>query len=143
MSVSQVTSEELSRRIEDERAAIHAEYEQERIAYQKLLKDYNRQEAQLENLQDQMMGSHENRSVSNMSFLDSELDLESAYGSTSARSSFRSRTGPPSVATTVAAGDAAASATAEGADSAAVPADVGLTLKLQQKLKGCLKDRNY
>ena len=84
-----MTSEELSRRIEDERAAIHAEYEQERIAYQKLLKDYNRQEAQLENLQDQMMGSHENRSVSNMSFLDSELDLESAYGSTSARSSFR------------------------------------------------------
>ena len=46
------------------------------------------QEAQLENLQDQMMG-HENRSVSNMSFVDSELDLESAYGSTSARSSFR------------------------------------------------------
>ena len=44
----------------------------------------------------------------------------------------RSRTGPPSVATTVAAGDAA---TAEGADSAAA-ADVGLTLKLQQKLKG-------
>ena len=84
-----MTSEELSRRIEDERAAIHAEYEQERIAYQKLLKDYNRQEAQLENLQDQMMGSHENRSVSNMSFADSELDLESAYGSTSARSSFR------------------------------------------------------
>ena len=40
---SQVTSEELSRRIEEERAAIHAEYEQERIAYQKLLKDYNRQ----------------------------------------------------------------------------------------------------
>ena len=47
------------------------------------------QEAQLENLQDQMMGGHENRSVSNMSFADSELDLESAYGSTSARSSFR------------------------------------------------------
>ena len=38
-----MTSEELSRRIEEERAAIHAEYEQERIAYQKLLKDYNRQ----------------------------------------------------------------------------------------------------
>ena len=41
------------------------------------------------------MGSHENRSVSNISFADSELDLESANGSTSARSSFRSR--PPLV----------------------------------------------
>ena len=29
--------------MEQEKAAIHAEYEQERIAYQKLLKDYNRQ----------------------------------------------------------------------------------------------------
>ena len=38
-----LSEEELSRWIEEERAAIHAEYEQERIAYQKLLKDYNRQ----------------------------------------------------------------------------------------------------
>ena len=29
--------------MEGEKTAIHAEYEQERIAYQKLLKDYNRQ----------------------------------------------------------------------------------------------------
>ena len=42
-SSGQVTSEELARRLGEERAAIHAEYEQERIAYQKLLKDYNRQ----------------------------------------------------------------------------------------------------
>ena len=37
------------------------------------------------------------------------------------------------MATTAAAGDISATAAAEGADSAA--ADVGLTLKLQQKLK--------
>ena len=41
-----MTSEELSRRIEEERAAIHAEYEQERIAYQKLLRDYNSEKQQ-------------------------------------------------------------------------------------------------
>ena len=38
-------------RLETEKAAIHAEYEQERIAYQKLLKDFNRVELQCENLQ--------------------------------------------------------------------------------------------
>ena len=39
-------------RLETEKAAIHAEYEQERIAYQKLLQDFNRKEAVTENLQD-------------------------------------------------------------------------------------------
>ena len=41
-------------RLEGEKAAIHAEYEQERIAYQKLLKDFNRMEAAAENLQDEV-----------------------------------------------------------------------------------------
>ena len=41
-------------RLETEKAAIHAEYEQERIAYQKLLKDFNRMEAVSENLQDEV-----------------------------------------------------------------------------------------
>ena len=40
--------------MEEEKAAIHAEYEQERIAYQKLLKDFNRMEAATENLQDEV-----------------------------------------------------------------------------------------
>ena len=38
-------------RIEAEKAAIHAEYEQERIAYQRLIKDFHRVEQQCENLQ--------------------------------------------------------------------------------------------
>jgi hypothetical protein len=37
--------------MEAEKAAIHAEYEQERIAYQRLIKDYHRVEQQCENLQ--------------------------------------------------------------------------------------------
>ena len=48
---SQVNSEELLQRLEEEKANIHTEYEQERIAYQKLLKAYNRLEVQYENLQ--------------------------------------------------------------------------------------------
>ena len=49
-----MTSEELSRRIEEERAAIHAEYEQERIAYQKLLKEYNMLEAVNDDLKEKV-----------------------------------------------------------------------------------------
>ena len=48
---SQVNSDELLQRLEAEKANIHTEYEQERIAYQKLLKAYNRLEVQYENLQ--------------------------------------------------------------------------------------------
>ena len=48
---SQIDSEELLQRLEAEKANIHVEYEQERIAYQKLLKAYNRLEVQYENLQ--------------------------------------------------------------------------------------------
>ena len=48
---SQIDSEELLQRLETEKANIHTEYEQERIAYQKLLKAYNRLEVQYENLQ--------------------------------------------------------------------------------------------
>ncbi len=44
---SQVNSEELLQRLESEKANIHTEYEQERIAYQKLLKAYNRLEVQV------------------------------------------------------------------------------------------------
>ena len=41
-------------KLESEKAAIHQEYEQERIAYQKLLKDFNRLEMANENLQDEV-----------------------------------------------------------------------------------------
>ena len=40
--------------MEDEKTAIHKEYEQERIAYQKLLKDFNRLETANDDLQDQV-----------------------------------------------------------------------------------------
>ena len=38
-------------RLEAEKQQIHSEYEQERIAYQKLLKEYNRLELLRDNLQ--------------------------------------------------------------------------------------------
>ncbi len=67
---------------------MHAEYEQERIAYQKLLKDYNRLEAQMENLQDELQqarGGNLDRSLSSASFMSSMVaaEDESAYGSRS------------------------------------------------------------
>merc|ERR1719410_1225693 len=72
-------------RLESEKAAIHAEYEQERIAYQKLLKDFNRMEAATENLQDEvniLRGGGGRASVVSIAEGD-----ESAYGSVSGRSS--------------------------------------------------------
>lgn len=93
----QVTSEEFVRRLDEEKAIIHAEYEQERIAYQKLLKDYNRLEAQFENLQDELHqargGDPGERSMSTLSFASSFVgempgEEESAYGSQSGNGSF-------------------------------------------------------
>ena len=89
-------------RLEDEKAAIHQEYEQERIAYQKLLKDFNRLEQANENLQEEVFnlrggGNRHNRNVSSVSMAssfvgDEDMSLrvgeeESAYGSVSGRSS--------------------------------------------------------
>ena len=39
---------------EKEKAAIHAEYEQERIAYQKLLKEYNTLKAAIDDLKERV-----------------------------------------------------------------------------------------
>ena len=64
---SQVDSEELLRRLEEERATIHTEYDQERIAYQKLLKAYNRLEAQFENAQDELRQVRGDDMMSNVS----------------------------------------------------------------------------
>ena len=88
-------------RLESEKSAIHQEYEQERIAYQKLLKDFNRLEMANENLQEEVNilrgGNRHNRTISNVSMTSSimgEEDMslrvgeeESAYGSVSGRSS--------------------------------------------------------
>lgn len=84
-----VDSEELRKRVEEEKANIHAEYDQDRIAYQKLLKDYNRLEAQLDNVQDELhqaRGGSGDRSMSNMSSFIG-LDDESAYGTISGKRS--------------------------------------------------------
>ena len=40
--------------MEEEKAAIHAEYEQERIAYQKLLKEFNTLEAANDDLKEKV-----------------------------------------------------------------------------------------
>jgi len=99
-SSSQVNPEAVSR-LETEKAAIHQEYEQERIAYQKLLKDFNRLEMVNENMQEEINilrgGNRHNRTISNVSMTSSimgEEDMslrvgeeESAYGSVSGRSS--------------------------------------------------------
>jgi len=99
-SSSNISPEQVSR-LESEKAAIHQEYEQERIAYQKLLKDFNRLEMANENLQDEVNilrgGNRHNRTISNVSMTSSimgEEDMslkvgedESAYGSVSGRSS--------------------------------------------------------
>ena len=47
-------SAELVARMEGEKTAIHAEYEQERIAYQKLLKEYNMLEAVNDDLKEKV-----------------------------------------------------------------------------------------
>jgi len=91
-------SSELVSRLENEKAALASEYEAERVAYQKLLKDFNRLEAAQENLVEEvnvLRGGASNRTVSSVSMLSSmDTDFnslrgeeESAYGSVSGRSS--------------------------------------------------------
>ena len=52
--LGQEASSELLRNVENERASLKNEFDQERIAYQKLLKAYNKLEAQYENSQDEL-----------------------------------------------------------------------------------------
>ena len=73
---------ELVARMEEEKAAIHAEYEQERIAYQKLLKDYNLLETANDDLKDRVTmlrgGGKSDRAVSNLSMTSSLMTEEDA-----------------------------------------------------------------
>ncbi len=129
----QVTSEEFQRRLEEEREGMHAEYEQERIAYQKLLKDYNRLESQFENLQDELYTAKGiERTPSSMSFTSSFIGAEDESAYISGKSSVRSSTAGGS----------------GGADRPRLDQvewtgedSVGLTVKLQQKLNQAQKDR--
>ncbi len=132
LAKGQVNSEEFQRRLEEERGTIHAEYEQERIAYQKLLKDYNRLEAQFENAQDELYQARGiERAPSSMSFASSfvgALEDESAYGSEANRSSIRSSDRAVRL-------DPVEFDLGEGNEA------VGLTLKMQQKLKEAQRDK--
>ena len=99
--------------MEEEKSAIHTEYEQERIAYQKLLKEYNMLEAANDDLKEKVNklrggniieNSHQqylttfsldkhDRTISNVSMSSSMMidedfaSLESAYGGSSAGTS--------------------------------------------------------
>ena len=132
---------ELVARMEEEKAAIHAEYEQERIAYQKLLKDYNLLETANDDLKDRVTmlrgGGKSDRAVSNLSMTSSlmtEEDVslvtmredESAYGgSMSDRSNVVSRQERDRNLETV----------------TVMPEDVGLMMKLQAALKEAHREK--
>ena len=128
--------------MEQEKAAIHAEYEQERIAYQKLLKDFNLLETSNEDLKERINmlrgGDKADRTISNMSLTSSlmtEDDVslltvredESAYGgSMSGRSSVVSRQERDRNLETV----------------TVMPEDMGLMMKLQAALKEAHREKD-
>ena len=127
--------------MEQEKAAIHAEYEQERIAYQKLLKDFNLLETANDDLKERINilrgGGKTDRTISNLSMTSSlmtedELSLmtvredESAYGgSMSDRGSLASRQERDRNLETV----------------TVMPEDMGLMMKLQAALKEAHREK--
>ena len=130
---------ELVARMEQEKAAIHAEYEQERIAYQKLLKDFNLLETVNDDLKERINllrgGGKADRTMSSMSLTMTEEDVslmtvredESAYGgSMSGRSSVVSRQERDRNLETV----------------TVMPEDMGLMMKLQAALKEAHREKD-
>jgi len=123
-------SSELLRNVENERDSLKNEFDQERVAYQKLLKAYNQIEAQYENSQDELNamknphGSEMN--FDSMSFASMSVNEdESAYGgSQSGISSQRSSMQVPENHTI-----------SGGNGDFDDKIDVGLTVRLQHKLK--------
>ena len=110
---------ELVRNLENERDSLKNECDQERIAYQKLLKAYNKLEAQYENAQDELQSlKHPNgEAFDSMSFASMSInEEESAYGGSQSMGSVRSSAEPPT-------------------RNNDVEIDVGLTVRLQHKLK--------
>ena len=95
----QEASTEKMRNLENERDSLKNECDQERIAYQKLLKAYNKLEAQFENAQDELSAlknPNGSETFDSMSFASMSLhDEESAYGgSQSGTSSIRNSNVP-------------------------------------------------
>jgi len=124
----EIATEQL-RNTENERDTLKNENDQERIAYQKLLKAYNKLEAQYENSQDELnalKNPHGSETFDSMSFASMSIteENESAYGGsqTGTLSSVRSMTQVPEN-------------TATNFDNDDDKIDVGLTVRLQHKLK--------
>ncbi len=67
---SMVTVEEAKRQVGQERTTAHAEFEQERIAYQDLLREVSRKEAQIDNLQEEIAHLKKELRAGNVSFVD-------------------------------------------------------------------------
>ena len=134
----QEASAEQVRNLENERDSLKNECDQERIAYQKLLKAYNKLEAQFENAQDELNAiKNPNGSEANfdsMSFASMSMNEdESAYGgSVSGTSSMRS-SNVPEIAVKDGLGVPVGSSGRSGAEEDRI--DVGLTVRLQHKLK--------
>merc|ERR1719270_3185259 len=98
----QEAATELLRTVEIERDSLKNEFDQERVAYQKLLKAYNKLEAQYENSQDELnalKNPHGSETFDSMSFASMSIteENESAYGGsqTGTLSSVRSMTQVP------------------------------------------------
>jgi len=103
-----------------EKEEIHAEYEQERIAYQKLLKEYNRLELQRDNLQDEV---NLLRGTANDETIYDLKEDESAYGD--------SISGRSSMVSTLERDRTLESLTTEGNPTQ----DIGLLMKFQGALR--------
>ena len=127
----QVASDEQMRSVMEERDAIKSECDQERIAYQKLLKAYNKLEAQFENAQDELASYKGQNNQDSMSFASSMMSVadtedESGFGdSQSGRSSMRLSE----------VNESTASKKEPPREQSQDQLDVGLTIKLQHKLK--------
>ena len=135
----QEASVEQLRVIENERDMLKNDCDQERVAYQKLLKAYNKLEAQFENVQDELGNlknpnggeTFDSMSFASMSVAGDVTEDESAYGGSNI-------SGISSVRTTSAVGgqvpvDKNNKADHDQDDDLKV--DVGLTVRLQHKLK--------
>jgi len=118
-NVSKIEPVELER-LETEKKEIHAEYEQERIAYQKLLKEYNRLELQRDNLQDEV---NVLRGTPHDETLFEAKEDESAYGG--------SNSGRSSMVSTLERDRQLESITADGNATQ----DIGLLMKFQGALR--------
>uniref|UniRef100_A0A0K2VG83 Myosin 5 [Tribolium castaneum] n=1 Tax=Lepeophtheirus salmonis TaxID=72036 RepID=A0A0K2VG83_LEPSM len=123
------TSDIISK-LQQEKLSMSQEYEQERIAYQRLVNEYNKLEALYENVQDELNSSGRRTSLVSLTTNEGE-DIDSSYGSQSGRSSMRSTHD-----------QLHKSEGSDGDGGQGHVNNVGLTVKLQQKLQETIKERD-